>query len=189
MKTAAALLFLLITASVSKIALSLHSGTNCETRTFPEPRIASDLSFDISFEVNKIVAEISRNNSNFSDISQQVLSLHPEITGIILSSSVRLPILSLNIRERLKIFPNRTIETDVFWRTFETTNNGWGAPFLDCNFLQGVWFYAYVLKSADVGLGLFVPIKLNQCDYELADIFGGPHQCDEDTTKVSIYFD
>ncbi|KAK4880411.1 hypothetical protein RN001_008557 [Aquatica leii] len=189
MTTAAALLFLIVIASAATATLSLRNGPSCESKVLSEPRTATGLNFDISFEVNKIVVEISRNNSNFSDISQQVLTLHPEISGVILSSSTRFPILSLNIRERLKIFPNRTAETDIYWRSFDGTQNGWAPPFKDCYFLPDKWFYAYILKSADIGLGLFMPLQLNQCDFGLSDIFGGPHRCDDDTTECIPQYD
>ncbi|KAF2894358.1 hypothetical protein ILUMI_11814 [Ignelater luminosus] len=186
MTAAAFLLFLIVTASAANNSISLISnGAPCETKTLSEPRAATGLNFDISFEINNLVLEVSRNNTNFSDISQQLLSTHPQIVGVILSSTIRLPTLSLNVRGRLKVFPNRTAETDVFWKTFDAPHNGWAPPFRDCNFLQGIWFYAYILKSADIGLGLFIPVKLNQCDFGLSDIFGGPHQCDDETTDVS----
>lgn len=188
MTVVAVLLFSIVTASAANNSLYAHNADSCETKILTEPRTAAGLNTDISYVINKIVIDISQNNSNFTDISQQLLSAHPEIAGIILSSALRQPTLSLNIRERLKIFPNRTITTDVFWKVFDTSSNGWAPPFRDCYIFKETWFYAYVLKSSDVGLALFLPLQLDQCDFGLSDIFGGPNQCDDDTTYVSILF-
>lgn len=84
------------------------------------------------------------------------------------------------------MFPNRTSETEPFWNAYDGVwDNGWAPPFKVCNFLDDVWFYSYVLKKPDAGVGLFIAMQLNQCDSSIAEVFGGPHRCDHDSTMVS----
>lgn len=187
MTAVAVLLFLVITASsASNFTYFKSYDVQCETKTLGEPRTATGLNFNISIEVNRLVSEISLNNSNFTDISKKILSTHPEIAGIILASAIKAPILSLNVDGKLIHFLNRTKETEVFWKAFDVEHNGWALPFRDCNYLKRVWFYAYLFKNSEVGLQLFIKVKLNQCDFHLADIFGGTHRCDQETTEVSV---
>lgn len=110
----------------------------------------------------------------------QVLTSHQELVGVILTS-----VLALRTRKGPKVYENRTRESESFWDAYHNITRYWGAPFKDCFSFPRSWFYAYVTKRDGDGVGFFLPLKLNQCDSSLSEIFGGPHHCDQETTFVS----
>lgn len=105
---------------------------------------------------------------------------HQEVIGVILTS-----VLALRTRKGPKVYQNWTKETDSFWKAYHATLNNWGAPFKDCFNFPRTWFYIYVTKKDGHGVALFLPLKLNQCDPNLTEIFDGSHHCDEESTFVS----
>lgn len=109
-----------------------------------------------------------------------MLASHQELVGVILAST-----LTLRTKRGPKVYVNRTRETDSFWKAYHATVNNWGAPFKDCFSFPRSWFYVHVTKRGDDGVAFFLPLKLNQCDSNLTEIFGGSHHCDEESTFVS----
>lgn len=109
------------------------------------------------------------------------MNAHPELVGIILTS-----VLVFRTRQGSKLYQNVTKETESFWKAYHATLNHWGAPFKDCTSFPRAWFYTYVVKKDGNGVGFFLPLKLNQCNSNLTEIFGGTHHCDQETTFVSI---
>lgn len=180
----AVLLLFLATASPTNFT---RNNELCQIMFLANPNSANDLNFDYSFEVSNILSKIESNSTKFSQISQELLSRRTEIVGVFLSSSSgNRPTLALNFKNRLKIFLNQTPETEPYWKSFQTaTHRGWNPPFRDCFFVPKTWFHSYVIKTKEAGVAIFVPLKLNQCNNNLAEIFGGPHRCDTTTTNVS----
>lgn len=160
----------------------------CEPKILSKPRIATNLNFEISFEVHNIFKSLANNHTNYSTISKEVLSGSPQIFGIFLASENKSPSLALNLRGRLKVFPNRTIETEIFWSAFGNATNGWNPPFRDCVLLPRTWYHLYVSKHSNASVGVFIPLKVNQCDPDLEEIFGGADKCDRETTYVSKFY-
>lgn len=109
-----------------------------------------------------------------------MLNSNQELVGVILTS-----VLALKTRKGPKLYRNVTKETESFWKAYHETLKYWGAPFRDCLSFPRAWFYPYVTKKDNDGVGFFLSLKLNQCDHNLTEIFGGTHQCDLETTFVS----
>lgn len=160
----------------------------CEPKVLSKPRAATNLNFDLSYQVSLILLKLYDNSSKFPMIAKDLLTSKPQITGVFLSSETKNPILALNIKKRLKIFPNKTSETSIFWNAFTNATNGWNPPFRDCHLVPKTWFHLFVAKYSNISVGVLLPLKLNQCDNDLEEIFGGPDKCDPDTTYVSNIF-
>lgn len=95
--------------------------------------------------------------------------------------------LALRVQESVKFLRNKTEETKIYWDTLSSVDrDGWAPPFRDCYYFRATWFNAYVAKTKSVALGLFLPVRINQCDEVFADYIGGSNKCDKDTTIVSI---
>ncbi|XP_022900982.2 metabotropic glycine receptor isoform X2 [Onthophagus taurus] len=188
---AAAPLFLFFTGVLaSNNTFILHQNhEQCTTKTLSEPRAPITLDIEVSLVVNNIIGQME--TGNYSFISQSVLSTYSDVIGLILSSSSnKYPILVLNIRGRMKMFPNRTSETSTFWKSYDTAlSNGWTPPFRDCNFLYRMWLHAYVMKTNEIGIAIFIPMKINQCDDQVGGYLGWTHQCDRQTTICEPQFE
>lgn len=109
-----------------------------------------------------------------------MLNSDQELVGVILTS-----VLALKTRKGPKLYRNVTKETESFWKAYHATPKYWGTPFRDCLSFPRAWFYTYVTKRDNEGVGFFLSLKLNQCDDNLTEIFGGSHHCDQETTFVS----
>lgn len=153
---------------------------DCKVRFLSKPTTPSRLNFNVT----SLADSVFTNQGNSLDTARQILSTHSEIIGFISKTSNE-RILALNINGRLTIFPNKTEQTNMFWKSFENTTEGWTPAFKDCHFLKGNWFYNFVAKRGNVSTGFFVKLKLDQCEENLTEIFGKKHQCDEETTYVS----
>lgn len=172
--------FLLLLTSVP--AENPLQNARCQSRFLSSTASPTGLTYNVSGLAKGTVHRFGQNH-NISTISRELLSEHRDILGVILVTKQD-SALALNISGRLKVFPNRTAETDIFWRSFNLTEDGWGRPFKDCDFLRA-WMYSYFVKRSDHGVGLFVEIDLNQCDGALGEIYNGTHRCDPETTEVS----
>lgn len=174
---------LLFLATVYSRNLTQHE--DCKIRFLSNPVAPTRLKYNVTNLVKDIGSKLLRNtkNMNFSTASRNVLSLQPDISGIALSK-IDERILALNINSRLKIFRNQTLETDVFWKAFSSSSDGWGKPFQDCNFFSANWFYVYVYSVKSVRVGVFIALNPDRCDNNIAEIFGGPHKCD--TTQMCV---
>uniref|UniRef100_A0AAR5PL55 G-protein coupled receptors family 3 profile domain-containing protein n=1 Tax=Dendroctonus ponderosae TaxID=77166 RepID=A0AAR5PL55_DENPD len=174
----------------SLVLLSLYLSTvlsnhqePCTTRTLSSTVPPSRLNFNASFLVQNIEEELHR-SSNFTSAARNILSRQWDIAGAILATPKE-HILALNLNSRLRMFVNQTPETQLFWRVFEATASGWGAPFKDCHFFGGSWLYIYAYGgSRGAKIGLFAPVVLDECDGGIAEIFGGPHKCRENQMCV-----
>ncbi|CAH1133680.1 unnamed protein product [Ceutorhynchus assimilis] len=178
MKTPSTFLLLLLATVNSKYEA-------CKIRTLSNNVTPTRLNYNATKLVDDTATKLLKNsqNMNFSLASRKLLSMQPDIAGVILTR-VDERILALKINSRLRIFPNRTAETDVFWKAFNEAD-GWGKPFKDCIFLANSWFYVYKHPVRKLGIGLFITIDLNQCDRDLEEIFGGPDKCDDSQICVS----
>lgn len=159
----------------------------CEPKILSKPRIATHLNFDLSYQVMIMMNKINENSTKFPNIAKELLSTKPQIIGVFLSSETRVPILALNLKGRLKVFPNKTMETAVFWNSFSNATNGWNPPFRDCHLIPRTWFHLYMSKHSNASVGVLLPLKVNQCDNDLEEIFGGVDKCDPSTTYVSKF--
>lgn len=175
-------LLLLILSLVAVVRLtSVRNVETCEIRHLSKPLIPP---INYSTAINSILS--LRNSTNFSVAVSEVFSKNIDIRGVILKSSFSA--LALNVRGEVKIYTNRTKETEGFWETYDLAAKEWTVPFKDCHVFRRTWFYAYVTKTAaDDGFGFFVPIKLDQCNPQLEEIFGRKHQCNPETTTVSTF--
>lgn len=162
-----------------------HDNEDCKIRFLSKPTTPSRLNFNLTAVTSSIFAN---SNSNFSDIARLTLSTHPEILGLILKSSNE-QILALNVAKRLRIFPNKTTESEVFWTSGGNYTQGWTPAFKTCHFLKGNWFYGFVAAKSNFTAVLFLNLYLNQCDDNLEEIFGRTQKCDQDTTYVSNIFE
>ncbi|KAJ8921069.1 hypothetical protein NQ315_015865 [Exocentrus adspersus] len=170
--------FLLLLTSV--LARNSSQNASCYGRFLSDPISPTGLSYDAPNLVKETSLKITRNQS-FPVVSRELLTGHRDVLGVILVTR-RDSVLALNVSGRLKIFPNRTAETSIFWKAFNTTENGWGKAFKDCNFLHA-WLYSYIFKNADYGVGLFIEVELNQCDPHLREIYNGTDKCDKESTE------
>lgn len=165
---------------------SVNAGNNyedCQTRFLSKPTTPSRLILNVSTLANSIISRLSHNSTL---MARETLSQYPEIRGLILTSPKE-QILAFNITRRLRIFPNRTTDTEMFWLSLENTKNGWSPAFKVCHFLKGDWFYGFVVRKGNSTVELFLDLNLNQCDEELVEIFQEPQKCDLDTTYVSSF--
>ncbi|KAJ9588370.1 hypothetical protein L9F63_018296 [Diploptera punctata] len=92
---------------------------------------------------------------------------------------------------------NQSSPVDTTWRTFldaernqsSKATSYWSPPFLDC--LTGKWLFGYsvsILLGQNRGSGgIFFPVAvhldINQCNETFSSIFGGGHNCDQDTSE------
>ncbi|XP_063902350.1 metabotropic glycine receptor isoform X3 [Zophobas morio] len=174
MNEAVVVLFLVLTA--------VYAGNNnedCKIRFLSKPTAPSRLNLNVTAITTSFFHNLS---SNFSDVAYRTLSAHSQIVGLIIKSPNERN-LALNINNSLRIFPNKTLETNTFWKSFENGTQGWTPAFKDCRFLKGNWFYGFVTTRGNLSTELFLKLDLNQCDETLEEIFGGFQKCDYKTTK------
>lgn len=170
MKTSLVLLWLYLST-----ALSNHHEP-CTPRTLSTAIPPSRPNFNASLLAQNL-EEAIRRSSNFTQAARHILSNQWDIAGAILATPSE-HVLALNLNSRLRLFFNRTPETQAFWTGFEATSKGWGAPFKDCHFFAGSWFHVFANEgSGGAKVGLFAPVALDECDGGVAEIFGGPHKC------------
>ncbi|CAH1109091.1 unnamed protein product [Psylliodes chrysocephalus] len=152
----------------------------CQSRVLSHPTIPTRLNIDVERLVEHVNKKLEEKLENFSLVSRDILQ-HSGILGVAFTSKGH-HLLGLNVSKRLKIFPNRTTETEIFWNALNGTKSGWSRAFKDCDFLH-TWVYSYVTSSLESTVGIFVQIILNQCDEELAEIFNGTHNCHQESTE------
>jgi hypothetical protein len=162
---------------------SVYAGNNnedCQIRFLSNSTTPSRLNFSVTGLVTSIFVNITTNSS---EIARKTMSKHTEVLGLILTTPNE-RILALNVTRRLRIFPNKTVETKAFWESFENRSEkqGWTPAFKDCYFLKGNWFYGFVAKKGNFSTALFLKIDLNQCDENLTEIFGNHQKCDQEST-------
>ncbi|XP_072377192.1 metabotropic glycine receptor isoform X1 [Diabrotica undecimpunctata] len=170
------ILFLLLLGTTG--AANFNHYDNCQSKILSDPTIPTRLTID----VEEIVEDVHNNlekNDNFSNLSREILKKNG-VLGVLFISKTN-HALALNVSKRLKIFPNRTSETEYFWNALNGTS-GWGKAFKDCDFLQS-WVYSYTSRTHNHSVGLFIEIELNQCHEELEEIFNGSHNCHRDSMK------
>ncbi|XP_050307291.1 probable G-protein coupled receptor 158 isoform X2 [Anthonomus grandis grandis] len=186
MKTTFILLFLLFAVADSKNQTRPHD--DCKIRILSNNVPATGLNYNVSKLIKEIGDDLLKNphGMNFSLTSRKLLASRADVFGVILRKTNDASVLALNINSRLRIFPNRTAETDVFWRTFDSTD-GWGKPFKDCDYFSYSWFYVYAHRLSDLKIGLFIKLDLDQCDDRLKEIFGGGHKCGESLKCINEY--
>ncbi|CAH0557756.1 unnamed protein product [Brassicogethes aeneus] len=173
MNEALAFLFFLTTVSLTK------SENDCAARFLSYPVAPTRLSYNSSFSY---IHQNVHGTEQWQNITREIFARNPDIEGLILSTETK-AILALNIKERLKIFPNKTSETEMFWDSHKAADLGWNKPFKDCNFYRNQWFYVYSFKTAPFRVSLFIKIRLNQCDKAQEEIFNGTHRCDEESSE------
>lgn len=165
-----------------------HKYEECKNRFLSSPTAPTRLNYNITHLAQHINEQIHNKVYNFSTISRHILQQHTNVLGIILINNSE-QILALNVSGRLRIFPNRTSDTEIFWQAYNKNNiewgGGWGAPFKTCHFPQHTWFYCYFLRTDNLSVGLFLKLHVNQCDDQFEEIFNGKHLCQEPTTYVS----
>ncbi|KAI4464182.1 g-protein coupled receptor [Holotrichia oblita] len=155
----------------------------CTIKTLSEARSPTGLNLDIPFMMDDLKVHVERNPTNFSNIAQKILLARSELAGIVLSSSENYLMLALRVRDSVKFLRNITDESKIFWDTLSSVDrDGWAPPFRDCYYFRATWLNAYVAKTKTVALGLFLPMRINQCDEVFADYIGGSNKCDKDTT-------
>ncbi|XP_049822451.1 probable G-protein coupled receptor 158 isoform X2 [Aethina tumida] len=175
-----AVTFLLL-ISLASGTVTEHDDDECTTRFLTNATAPSGLSRDLNETLDRIGDSLNAGR-NLSATSWDLVSFNPRLEGVILGTH-KYEILALNINKRLKIFPNRTTETESFWKSYKTGGKGWRRPFKDCHFFRRSWFYVYNFEIGDVNGSLFVKVVLNQCDVGLKEIFNGTHRCDEETER------
>ena len=186
---AAPVLLLLFASTWALKNSSSNNDDDCKSETMPQSVSPTWLNSSVSHYVNEILAMAADSALNFSHIAQKVLSKRSDIFGVFLTSATKMPMLALNLQGKMNVFPNKTSETEVFWEAYHSaTLNGWTPPFRDCSFLYKTWLHLYVIKTSRVGVGLFLPMKMDHCDDDLVKFTGGAHKCDRETTIVSIHF-
>lgn len=165
------------------LAADTHDA-NCTYERLPEALPAPRLTHNVSDVAADLVSR-SKKNQTLVVITRLVLSRSSDILGVLIFGRYETG-LALNVSGRMKVFLNRTAETDAFWKAQNLTDGGWGKPFKECSLL-GVWLYHYFYKSEDGSyrVHLFVRIDLNQCDDSLSAIYNGSHRCDRSTMQVS----
>lgn len=157
------------------------------TKTLPEARSPARLNFDLNFMIEEVKLHVEENLMNFSTLAEKLLSARNELVGILLSSSANRPLLALNASGRVAYFRNRTEDTEMYWGTLNSVEeNGWLPPFKDCRLLLGTWLNVYIFKAKTVAIGLFLTVKIDQCDDFYAEYVGRKNKCDRETTTVSI---
>lgn len=181
------------TAVAAPIAYRRNDAGNhgeCTAKTLSEPHAPTGLNLDIPFMIADLKTHVEKNLANFSTIASKILLARSELAGIAFAStSGNYLMLALNVRGSVRFFRNRSDETEVYWKTLSSIErDGWAPSFRDCLFFRGVWLNPYVARTATVGLGLFLPLRVDQCDDFFADFVGGRNKCDRDTTIVSILF-
>ncbi|KAK9709583.1 7 transmembrane sweet-taste receptor of 3 GCPR [Popillia japonica] len=155
----------------------------CTTKTLSEARSPTGLNLDIPFMMDDLKMHVEKNLANFSNIAEKILLARSELAGIVLRSSENYLMLALRVQESVKFLRNKTEETKIYWDTLSSVDrDGWAPPFRDCYYFRATWFNAYVAKTKSVALGLFLPVRINQCDEVFADYIGGSNKCDKDTT-------
>ncbi|XP_044752083.1 probable G-protein coupled receptor 158 isoform X2 [Coccinella septempunctata] len=174
-----ALLFLLLLLNPA-FTTSTRNDT-CQIKFVSRQTPSSGLTFDASQVTYEIYHKVVNNNLfKFANISRDIITRRKEVVGVIITKTKEYN-LALNISGRLKVFPNRTSETEGFWRSFSESKTGWTPLFMDCYFFRSQWFYGYVLKTSDISIGLFVRVILNPCDESLEGILP-KHRCHNEST-------
>ncbi|CAH1138703.1 unnamed protein product [Phyllotreta striolata] len=177
------LIFLLLILSTAHAEKSSHHDF-CQARFLSRPTVPTGLIVDVETLMENVYKRMESMEGEllekFSELSRDVLQRRG-VLGILYASKGR-RLLGLNVTKRLKIFPNRTVETDVFWDSLNGTKTGWGRAFKDCNFLRA-WVYSYAWRTVDSTLGIFLEVDLDQCNGALAEIFNGTHNCHQPSTQ------
>lgn len=177
-------------AALCLALLALTSATppsrndTCRVRHLSKPTAPSGLSFNASQATYEIYHKVVNHKAfDFASVSGDIFRRDGEVAGVILTSARTRGGLALNLTGRLQVFANRTDETEPFWASFNRSKgSGWMPLFKDCFYFPEQWFYGYVLRTSDISIGLFMRVRLNPCDGDLAEIFEGNHRCDEETT-------
>ncbi|KAL1490571.1 hypothetical protein ABEB36_013241 [Hypothenemus hampei] len=179
--TRSLIVFFFISLVSSSARSSGHHRSACEPFTLTK-NIAP-----IGFEHNMTVlaaniAKIISPGMNISLTFRKVLSTHPSVFGVILSTSEERRMLALNEIDsmgKVKLFSNRTEETRAFWKALDDNGAGWGKPFKDCQLFPESWFYVYIQETVGSWkIGLFVRVNLDRCDVGLGEIFKEGNKCD-----------
>ncbi|XP_077285240.1 G-protein coupled receptor 158 smog [Arctopsyche grandis] len=99
----------------------------------------------------------------------------------------------LHFRHHVVIFQNNnTAYLEHYWKalalSWNHTSGVWVPPFLECNpHSTEIWLHGFAIaltvEKQRAVAGIFRPLRLDQCDSMMAKLFGGPHRCDEETTK------
>ncbi|GLV38847.1 smog [Carabus blaptoides fortunei] len=185
MRAALSVLILVATAT-STNHTTLHDGGSCVPAVLPKAKAPSwPIPHDVTVDATKLLGNITtaRDQEMLYMIARELLATRPELVAVMLASPPRPPVLALNARGKLLVFRNRTVESEMFWSTVDSATTGWAPPFRDCTIVPGMWLHAFVVKSAfSAAVGVFLPVNINQCDDSLAELFGGRHRCDNDTT-------
>ncbi|XP_056630766.1 probable G-protein coupled receptor 158 isoform X1 [Diorhabda sublineata] len=150
---------------------------HCQSRILPNPTIPTRLNINLNYLLVDINKKFGKLN-NITALSREILQ-NDKVLGVIFFSNAH-NLLALNVSKRLKIFYNRTAETETFRESLNVTKNGWGKAFKDCDFLK-TWVYPFTFTTFNTTIGLFIQVDLNQCDDGLADIFNGSHNCNRET--------
>ncbi|CAH1183725.1 unnamed protein product [Phaedon cochleariae] len=177
MKENLILLLLLITARADNSV----QNDRCQSRVLSHPTIPARLNQNITKLAETIDQRLSR-SENFSSVARDLFLENGAMLGVAAMSPSNEYALALNVSKRLKIFPNRTVETEVFWTSLNMSRSGWGRAFKDCDYLR-TWVYCFVLKTSGRSVGVFVKIDVNQCDDRQREIFNGTHKCHRDTME------
>lgn len=179
MRSSLTLLLLLVTLT----AKVYTRDENCQNRILFNTTAPSRLNFEILPIAENVATNI--NNANLSNIARDLFETNKKIFGLLVSSKKE-HALALSVSKRLKIFKNFTKETTYFWTLLNVTRNGWGRAFQECEFLR-TWMYAYLYKTEEISVGLFLELKLDRCDRGQDEIFNNSGRCDEETMVVSQY--
>lgn len=179
MKLPLTFLLLLVTLKVN----GYPRDEQCQSRLLFDTTVPTRLNFNITSIAENVVKSLD--NVNLSNVARETFEKNKEIFGFAVSSRSDRG-LALSVANRLKIFRNVTRETLLYWNSLNSTKNGWGRAFQECEFLR-TWVYVYFFRNEDVSVGLFVELKLDRCDRGQDEIFNGSHRCDEETMQVSIY--
>nr|CAI5869017.1 unnamed protein product [Callosobruchus analis] len=158
---------------LSYFSQAKHYHHACQERTLSKSISAPH---NISF-----LLDVFRQPNDFAAVSRRFFFEHKDVLGVVYSTKTERH-LALNISERLKIFPNRTVDTAKFWDVLNGTKTGWRPAFKECQFLR-TWLYAYVLHTDNSGAGVFIKVELDQCNPTQMEIFNGSHLCDPETTQ------
>ncbi|KAK9888465.1 hypothetical protein WA026_000713, partial [Henosepilachna vigintioctopunctata] len=173
--------FLLLLLLSTPVYPTIIRNDTCQIKFLSRQAPSSGLTFNASQATYEIYHKVVNNKSfNFANISREILAQRRDVVGVVITRNNNYG-LGLNISGRLKVFPNRTTETEVFWKSFGQSETGWTPLFMDCYFFRNQWFYGYMLKTSDISIGLFIKVYLNPCDESLLGIIP-KHRCNNETT-------
>ncbi|XP_076270300.1 G-protein coupled receptor 158 smog isoform X4 [Rhynchophorus ferrugineus] len=172
-------IFFLVIASVA--SQNLTQNEECKVRVIANSVAATRLETEIEHLAVRVsdhlVDDASTKEGNLSTLLRDVFTEQSRVVGILIDRAKERT-LALNINSRLKIFKNKTAETDWFWASFERTSERWGRPFNDCKFFATKWFHVFVKRAENIKVALFVELDLDQCNTDISEIFNGSHKCD-----------